>query len=220
MPRLALLALLVVAACTAGDEPAPPPADTTAAAPEAPAAPDTLVLRADDVRVDRPRAPLRIEGACPFECCTYGTWTTTAETALYAAPGDTTAAPAFTVAAGTGLAVERGHVLLTRLEPVALRADATLYLGYDETRTAPAGDSVLVLDYVGEGTYRVWYADTLYQADGAAVLPPSDDPLATHDDPGEAHRQWWARAEATGGRAGWLWMDRTPPVEGADACAG
>lgn len=219
MPRLALLTTLLLAACTTGEPPAPAPADTTAA-PAMPAASDTLVLRADDVRVDRPRAPLRVEGACPFECCTYGAWTTTAETALYAAPGDTTAAPAFTVAAGTELAVEDGHVLLTRIEAVALREATPLFLGYDETRTAPAGDSVLVLDYVGEGTYRVWHDGTIYQADGASVLPPSDDPVATHDDPGEAHRQWWARAEAHGGRAGWLWMDRTPPVEGADACGG
>lgn len=216
MPRL-LLALLLLSACVAPDPPEPAPADSLAAAP---AAPDTLVLRADGRLAEQPAAPLRVEGACPFECCTYGTWTTTAPTPLYAQPGDTTATPAFTVEAGTELDVPTGHVLITRLEPVALRDSALLFLDHETMITAAPGDSVVLLDYVGEGTYRVWYDGETYQADGAAVLPPSDEPTATHIDPGAADRQWWARAEAPDGQGGWLWMDRTPPVEGADACGG
>lgn len=219
MLRLPLLALLLLGACASPEAPEPIPAapDTLAAAPDAP---DTLAITADGQLAERPTAPLRIVGACPFECCMYGMWTTTEETPLYAAPGDTTAAPAFTVPAGTELDAATGHVLVTRLEAVALRDSATLFLDVDETRTAAPGDSVVVLDYVGEGTYRVWYDGAVYQADGAAVLPLSDEPTATHVDPGAADRQWWVRAEAPDGRAGWLWMDRTPPVEGADACAG
>ena len=215
--RCLLAALLFLAACGAPDapeRPAPPPTDSLAAAP------DTLTLAVGDQLAERPTAPLRIEGACPFECCTYGSWTTTDETALYAAPGDTAAAPAFSVPAGTGLTVATGHVLLTRLDALSLPDSTTLFLDADETRTAAPGDSVILLDYVGEGTYRVWYDGGIYQADGAAVLPPSDEPTVTHADPGETHRQWWARAETGEGQAGWLWMDRTPPVEGADACAG
>lgn len=218
MPRYLFLVLLL-SACTTPDPPEPaafPEADSTAG----PAGPDTLVMAADGQLAERPTAPLRIVGACPFECCTYGTWTTTAPTGLYAAPGDTTAAPAFSVPAGTELGAGTGHVLLTHLDAAILRDSATLFLDVDETRTAAPGDSVIVLDYVGEGTYRVWYDGAVYQADGAAVLPPSDEPTATHLDPGEAHRQWWVRAETPDGRVGWLWMDRTPPVEGADACAG
>src|SRR5690606_3547673 len=62
MPRL-LLALLLLSACVAPDPPAPAPADSLAAAP---AAPDTLVLRADGRLAEQPAAPLRVEGACPF----------------------------------------------------------------------------------------------------------------------------------------------------------
>ena len=221
MPRLPLLVLLLLGACASPEAPEPIPAAADSPATDTlAAAPDTLSMAADGQLAERPTAPLRIVGACPFECCTYGTWTTTAETPLYAAPGDTTAAPAFTVPAGTELDAATGHVLLTRIEAAALRDSATLFLGYDETRTAAPGDSVVVLDYVGEGVYRVWYEGGVYQADGAAVLPPSDEPTGTHADPGAAHRQWWVRAETPDGRAGWLWMDRTPPVEGADACAG
>lgn len=216
MPRL-LLALLLLSACAAPDPPEPAPADSLAAAP---AAPDTLVLRAVDRLAERPTAPLRIEGACPFECCAYGTWTTTAPTLLYAQPGDTTAAPGVTVETGTELDVATGHVLITRLEPLALRDSALLFLDHETVVTATPGDSVVLLDYVGEGTYRVWYDGGVYQADGAAVLPPSGEATATHIDPGAADRQWWARAVTPDGQGGWLWMDRTPSVEGADACGG
>src|SRR5687768_8100823 len=47
---------------------------------------DTLVMQAGGALAQRPVAPLRIEGACPFECCTYGDWTTTAETTVYKEP--------------------------------------------------------------------------------------------------------------------------------------
>lgn len=220
MPRFLLGALFLLSACTAPDAPEPPATDTLATDTLAadPAASDTLTMAADGRLTERPTAPLRVEGACPFECCTYGTWTTSAQTSLYVQPGDTTAAPAFSVPADTELDAATGHVLVTRLDATALRDSATLYLDYDETRTAAPGDSVVVLDYVGEGTYRVWYDGAVYQADGAAVLPPTDEAGATHLDSGAAHRQWWVRAEGPDGRTGWLWMDRTPPVEGADAC--
>lgn len=32
--------------------------------------------------------------------------------------------------------------------------------------------------------------------------------------------QWWARATAPDGTSGWLWMERTPTVRGADALSG
>lgn len=218
---VALCLLLSLSACEVQNAPDTPSVDrdTLAAAP-APTVPDTLTLSADEQMARRPAAPLRIEGACPFECCTYGTWTTTAQTSVYALPDDTTAAPAFTVPAETTLDVATGHVLLTRLGRAVARDSVTLYLNYDDTRTISPGDTLLLLDYVGEGASRAWYDGGVYQTDVSAsfAVPGADGPaLETLVEP---ERQWWARARTPEGRAGWLWMDRTPTVLGADACGG
>ncbi len=219
--RLAPAALLLaLGACTARDAPEPPaPADSDTLA-TAPARPDTLTMAMDGQLAQRPAAPIRIEGACPFECCTYGPWTTTEPTAVYAQPDDTTAAPAFTVPAETALDASTGHVLLTRLGRAVARDSVTLYLGYEDTRSAAPGDSLLVLDYVGEGAYRAWHDGGVVQLDGLAAfaVPGEDGPALERLS--EPEQQWWARVQTPDGRAGWLWMDRTPSVQGADACGG
>lgn len=228
MPRCLCFAalLLLSASCTTPESPEVPAAtdgDTLAAAPvtpDMPASPDTLTMPSDGQLAERPTAPLRVEGACPFECCTYGTWTTTAPTDVYAQPDDTTAAPAFSVPAETALNAPTGHVLITRFGRAVARDSVTLYLGYEETRTAAPGDSLLLLDYVGEGAYRAWYDGVVYQVDGSAAfaVPGEDGPAL--DLFAEPERQWWAQVRTPDERTGWLWMDRTPSVRGADACGG
>ena len=34
----------------------------------------------------------------------------------------------------------------------------------------------------------------------------------------EPRQEWWARMRTADGRTGWLWMDRAPRMESADAC--
>lgn len=204
-----------VAGCASQDDAPPPSPPPPAARPAAPAppvrpvAPDTFALGVDAEQSSRPVAPVRIDGACPFECCQYGTWTTSAPTRLFASAGDTTRVVT-TVPAGTVLAVPTGHVLLTRLGRVVPREPVTLYRAFESPQTAAAGDTLLVLQTVGEGAYRVWYRGRLYEAEGAMLMASGPGALATS--------QWWAQATGPDGRTGWLWMDRTPPVRGADAC--
>lgn len=219
--RLPLLVpALLLAACASDPAPAeapPSPSDVTEAPP--PAAPDTLRLATDTAALaSRPTAPVRVDGACPFEGCVYGAWTTSAETTVYAAAGDT-AQVAFTVPAGTALEASTGFVLLTRVgEAVALRA-SDLYLAGGETRAVAPGDTLVVLDYEGEGSHRVWFDGQIgFSEAGADLGPPGEGPAFRLAD--EPASQWWARVTAPDGRAGWLWMDRTPDVEGADALGG
>ena len=223
MSRLLLLAIVALAGCELSDSPTPAaaPPDTVADAQAAlsPSGPDTLSLTADDQIVTvRPTAPVRIEGACPFEGCTYGTWTTSAETTVYATAGDSTSA-AFTVPAGTALDAASGFVLLTRLgETVALRP-TELYLASRTTVPLAAGDTLLVLDYQGEGSYRVWRDGQIgFSEAGGLAGPPGESPALRQQVAPE--QQWWARVTTPDGRTGWLWMDRTPDVRGADALAG
>ena len=214
-----LLAALALAACA---DPAPPPAAPPAprgGVAEAPAPPDTVAITAETRDLaERPVAPVRVEGACPFEGCRYGTWTTSEETTVYARAADSTSA-AFTVPAGTALEAAGGFVLVTRVgRTVATRADS-LFLSYTEAAPLAAGDTLWVFDYEGEGSFRVWHAGRIgFSGAGSGVgAPPGmDGPYRQLVAP---EQQWWARVTAPDGRAGWLWMDRTPSVTGADAFA-
>lgn len=211
-----LAALLLVAGCQTDDGPSVPDPASPPAAPTSrstgDARTDTAVLSAEIGPAPvRPVAPLRVEGACPMECCQYGTWTTSAPTRLFARAGDSTAVAA-TVPAGTRLAASTGHVLLTRLGQAVLREPAMLYRDFEDVVPAAAGDTLVVLYTVGEGAWRVWYRGEVLEADYGVLAPFGREAFSDS--------QWWARVAAPDGTAGWLWMERTPPVTGADGCAG
>ena len=224
-PALALAVTASAFALAACSDPAPTPAAPpaprggVAEAPAPPPSPDTLSITTDTRDLaERPTAPVRVEGACPFEGCRYGTWTTTAETTVYARASDSTSA-AFAVPAGTALEASGGFVLVTRVgETVATRPDS-LSLSYAEAAPLAAGDTLLVLDYEGEGSFRVWHGGRIgFSGAGSGVgTPPGMD--GPHRQIVAPEQQWWARVTAPDGRAGWLWMDRTSGVRGADEFA-
>jgi|GEM_PF-1016603 len=213
----ALALVLLVAGCQTDDgasvpspDPAPDGADVPAGEAGDPAGPMVLSGEIGPAPV-RPVAPLRIEGACPMECCQYGTWTTSGPTRLFATAGDSTAV-AGTVEAGTALSVSTGHVRLTRLGEAVLREPAMLYRDFEDGVQAAAGDTLLVLYTVGEGAWRVWYRGEVLEADYSTLQAFGREAFS--------ESQWWAQATAPDGTSGWLWMERTPPVTGADGCAG
>lgn len=220
--NLLLTLILALAACTPAEAPdgeapsAPTPASVDRPV-EAPAAPDTLVLTTDDRELrDRPAAPVRVVGACPFEGCQYGTWTASAETTVYRAAGDTTSI-AFTVPAGTRLDATEGFVLMTQVGIAIAERPSEVYVSPEDQRPVAPGDTLLVLDYEGEGSFRVWTDGTLgFSMDVMATGGAGDEgrPFRIVTEP---EQQWWARVTAPDGRSGWLWMDRTRPVDGADA---
>ncbi|MDT7855817.1 hypothetical protein RQM47_04100 [Rubrivirga sp. S365] len=214
-PARLALAALALAACA---DPAPPAdgaggvADAPAAAP-LDAAPDTLAITTQTRELaERPAPPLRVDGACPFEGCTYGTWTTSAETTVYGRGGDSTSA-AFMVPAGTRLDASGGFALLTRVGASVATRPTDLLVPQGEAAPLALGDTVLVLDYEGEGSFRVWHGGRIGFSDAGG------NPGAALRQATTPEQQWWARVAAPDGRAGWLWMDRTPGVAGADAFA-
>lgn len=174
----------------------------------------TLDSAATDTLAARPRAPYDIRGACPFECCRYGDWTLDGTTALRAEP-------------------RRNATVLRRVGPVAVHADSgfvrldTIGLvvvtglltddgsGIDYV----PGDSILLLDYVGEGSFNAWirghrlqvgiFWDSAGERGARVVREPSSE--------------WWAHLTLVEGAdtvRGWMDMSDTVHVSGADACGG
>ena len=176
---------------------------------------DTLVMRARGPLDRRPVAPLRIDGACPFECCTYGTWTTSAETTVYEEPDPASAQRSFP--AGTRVEAATGFVLLTQIGVAVARDTVRMYTESGAERLAAPGDTLFVLDNVGEGFRRVWHDGAVLQTDAVSGFVPEGG-LPAAEVMVEPRQEWWAEVRSADGRTGWLWMDRAQRMEGADAC--
>src|SRR5262245_54362221 len=100
-----------------------------------------------DQRRDHPPTPYEDHGACPFECCTYRTWTVKTDTDLR---GDRRDAASLVARLRKGDRVEgiTGVVVTTRLGKARVLAPITKVA----TRLRlEAGQTLYVLNYVGEG---------------------------------------------------------------------
>ena len=221
---VALLCLLAGVACggergeAPGDEAGTPDTERMRAeepAEETPALSDTMVMEARGPLGRRPVAPLRIDGACPFECCTYGDWTTTAETTVYEEPDPGSAQR--TLPAGTRVESATGFVLLREIGVAVARDTVRMYTEDGAERLAAAGDTLFVLDNVGEGFRRVWHEGSVLQTDAVSGFVP-EGRVPAAEVLVEPRQEWWAEVQTADGREGWLWMDNTPRMEGADAC--
>jgi hypothetical protein len=153
----------------------------------------------------RPSLPYESHGACPFECCTYRTWTVKADTNILAERKDG-AAVAFRVASGDRVEGLTGVVVTIRLGRATVRHDTTIGEGSDALPVA-SGEAVHVLHYVGEGYWKVWVrgrAIDTQLADKDTGCPddragPVECAVRITKHP---HAVWWARIRS-GGREGW-----------------
>ena len=208
--RVALLAALAAAATTLA--PRPSSAQTTPA--------------------PRPRVPY-VVAACPFECCTYGAWRFVTGAAVRAAPRESSPVVA-RIAAGERVRADSGHVRLDTLGLVLVRRDVR---EPDTGEGYRAGDTLLVLDYLGEGFSHVWVRGERRQLSLLDAVPlhgamasPDTAAMAELRSPAAT---WWVhvtlparppagKAAGTRPRArrGWVRMTNDLEVRGADACGG
>ena len=154
--------------------------------------------------------PYRVEPACPGEGCAYGTWMACDSIPLSSVAGDPSQVVGhllreerFDVETGTVIVHVPGAIEVLRATSAVAFADGEY--------TFPAGDTVFVLDYVGEGFFNVAHADTVLEAE---VFWPWSNFV-----PGPAFEyggrilqadstSFWVRTEKNG-RTGWI------PVDGA-----
>lgn len=166
--------------------------------------------QAGEVYVDR--------GACPFECCRYGNWEARDSLVAYTSEGDTSRV-AFRIRSGERFRADTGNVHVD--VGILLASGPGVYgVKYEPGRVIrvpiAAEDTIYVLSYAGEGTYRILYDDEVLYA-------------GWHGPQGENTRQirergseiWWVHAVNGSGEAGWLRFEEPrygTPVDGADAC--
>ena len=160
----------------------------------------------------RPVAPVTVVGACPFECCHYGAWQLRTR-AIVRNTYASAATPVARLAAGTALAADLGLVVVTRLGLVVVHRP---YRDEDlGSRYAP-GDSIVLLDYVGENFYNAWFRGRRRQvADNWGRADTSAAQLVI-----EPQSTWWAHVQWRDGariRDGWIDMDDVGVI-GADSC--
>ncbi len=192
-------------AALAGCNPAPEgglemPVDTSGVALTrwAAALPDSLVHRA---------------GACPFECCVYGTWTGTDVVPLRAEPRRANPVVA-TIPAGEPFSADSGFVRLTGISVLVVQD--TVNAG---PTTFDPGDTIAVLDYIGEGFFNVWDGKQVWQVEDfwGGLRPMPEAGLLGG---GRDGREWWVHATTEDGAKGWLDADAVARLRGADACGG
>lgn len=169
---------------------------------------------------ERPKEPVVREGACPFECCVYREWTAQAPIRVYQNEGDHDST-AFTLAPGEQFAALTGNVHVTQLGIVEIISPLYQYGVDGRTRFEP-GDTLYVLDYMGEGFYFVWHegeildaADYWYAPDQVTDVNRAHVRAIQHREP---VTEWWVQARNSRGQVGWIDMSEAV-IAGADACS-
>jgi hypothetical protein len=174
-------------------------------------------------RAPRPHAPY-VTAACPFECCTYGRWRFVTPAPVRAAARRSAAVVA-RIGAGERVRADSGHVRLDTLGLVLVRRD---FRDADAGAEYRAGDTLLVLDYLGEGFSHVWVRGERRQLSLVDVLashgPISGADTATLVELRPPAAAWWVHvtlsARAPKATRGWVLMTPELDVRGADACGG
>ena len=196
-----------IAADTAAVDTARPNATPTGPMP-APLPPtaDPIVRR---FRAAMPDSVLVRAGACPFECCMYREWT--AESEIPVLDG-VRGAPQFTIAPGQRFRADSGTVHVTDVLVVAVEDS----VGDPPYWSFARGDTLVVLDYVGEGRYNVWQRGRVLEAEGFWGVGATVGNATTY---GRWSVEWWVHATLPDGRRGWFLASPDVRFAGADACA-
>ena len=124
-----------------------------------------------------PSFPYVVEPACPGEGCMYDEWLACAAVPVYASLGDATESIStlevnerFSVLTGAVVVESPGIVAITRpARPVPFLEGEDIF---------QPGDTLYVLDYLGEGFYNTWFEGSFFETDqfwpGPDFYPSSD----------------------------------------------
>lgn len=184
---------------------------------------------------DRPAVPYVLENVCPFECCTYGTWTARERIPVYERPADGDGEMDAHLEKGQSFEATRGQVITREAGRVSVHKPDTLIKMYDDSAgeyrswedrlvtPVPPGDTIFVLSPLGEGIWTVWYEGETYRENGMSwrfgrrpETRSRDEVRATFEK--KPTTEWWVRVRTDEIGTGWVLREGVR-VEGADACS-
>jgi hypothetical protein len=148
-------------------------------------------------------------GACPFECCTYREWTAEGEIPVLAEERGA-GRPLFTLSPGQRFHADSGNVWITSLLLVAVHDP----VGDPPYWSFERGDTLVVLDHIGEGHFNVWHDGRVLDVEGFWA-PWRQGGARTI---GEHGSEWWVHVALPDGRTGWFEASPSVQFAGADAC--
>lgn len=158
--------------------------------------------------------PLVVEGACPFECCTYGAWVARAAIDVRTEPR-MDAEVAFELQPGERFDAPTGSVIVSA--PGLARVDGRVQLYAPDGAPGPEvgpGTELTVLEPQAEGFFWVWFEGRRWSTD----LGFMDQGRMAGEIVDPAMWRWWVRVRTGSGQAGWI-APEGGNVDGHDACA-
>lgn len=157
------------------------------------------------------KMPFRDVGACPFECCTYREWTANKNTTLLKnmSGGATTL---FKVRKGEKVQGITGVVITTKAGIGKATRNARLEYNDEKNNTArnisiKKGEQFLLLTYLGEGFYKVWYKGQILQSS------MDDSQFKKLSEPKSV---WWVKIKNRKGQIGWTTLNGN--FDNMDSC--
>ena len=162
---------------------------------------------------------------CPFECCTYGEWNVVEGFTAFAEK-NTASTHVFAAEPRNTVRGISGDVHVIKPGVVLIKHELPEWdWEFKENPVPPVqpGDTLLVLDGLGEGLYNVFHRDTVF-----TVMSNwrSRENLAELEDwiveqtggilESYTEAVWWALVENTSGRRGWVDMGGSIRVRGID----
>ncbi|MGA7304368.1 MAG: hypothetical protein WBW88_05815 [Rhodothermales bacterium] len=111
-----------------------------------------------------------------------------------------------------------GNVFMERFGEVDMVND---FDRYGDTPRYRRGDTLLLLDYRGEGMYSVWTGEKVVEDGDFFFWPEDTSRIGSKNIDGLLRvppiQRWWVRVRLHDGTEGWIDMDEAR-VGGADAC--
>ena len=168
---------------------------------------------ADASSVEAPKSVYIDKGACPFECCRYGSWTVRKTTTAHISP-DTFSDRAGEYQSGAKVTALSGEVHTVPGRFIVKKAHA---------RYTP-GDTILVLTYLGEGHFKIWFNERMYVEDlnfspagGSTGKRCEVGRYCWGELTGKLKSSWWIKIKNADGWIGWT--NQGENFDGKDACS-